>query len=805
MLQYLACDSWPGGSERIEDYIRGADDVLASCRGLVVLVDQQNEEDRGAQHVTPAIPDVGKGFQFCHSTALDYLQAHIVQDALSEARLALVHRFLSYAPKLLAGVPKEMGGARPDEDSYSAGRLYLRRWYPLSFHQDLWQHCAKQVEESVDRAAVDPYFSHPSLMWLAVCTSSWRISPDTLLANYVSMVLSSAGLLSLLERHLSQNPNMDINQPIGSEDGPNKILPVDAVEDRSHRDSQMSAPVAWADMNSTTPLHIAAWNGHVNVVLLLLKKGAFINSKARNGVTALIEATKSAKCHIAALLLEHGAAVDMADAKGRTALIIASVNGYIELATMMLSHNAAVNAKNKESKRAIVSGQHNTVITPPQIGHLVDLQEEGGWTAIKAAASNGHSDLVMALISHHASVDLADQIGWTPLMSASCNGHAQAAIGLLRNGASVDLQEKNGQTALMLAVRNGHSEIIMVLIDHNATVDRADHQGWTPLMSASYHGHVIATAVLLQNGASANLKNASGFSALTFAVRRGHYDAALLLLGPPASLRSAQKFGWTPLMQASLEGNLGTISELLRADASKSVNSKSDDGLTALLIAISFGRTNTLTTLLEHGADVSSSDSLGWKPMNYASSNGHIDLIAQLLAHGADRNSWDKDGDTTVAHAAAGGHHATVSYLLDRGASIDPVGEYGFTPLMVASARGHVAAVSTLLNRGAECTIRDNRGRTALMIAEENGHEATVLILRKWTDNVASKNCFLEHTNVHDDEDLPPPATNPLINTTSTDISPEHKSYLHRMAELHTTMLSRPILSRNNLLGAGSR
>ncbi|TFK96153.1 hypothetical protein BDV98DRAFT_597930 [Pterulicium gracile] len=166
MLQYLACDSWPGGSERIEDYIRGADDVLASCRGLVVLVDQQNEEDRGAQHATPAIPDVGKGFQFCHSTALDYLQAHIVQDALSEARLALVHRFLSYAPKLLAGVPKEMGGARPDEDSYSAGRLYLRRWYPLSFHQDLWQHCAKQVEESVDRAAVDPYFSHPTSLTL---------------------------------------------------------------------------------------------------------------------------------------------------------------------------------------------------------------------------------------------------------------------------------------------------------------------------------------------------------------------------------------------------------------------------------------------------------------------------------------------------------------------------------------------------------------------------------------------------------------------------------------------------------------
>lgn len=62
-------------------------------------------------------------------------------------------------------------------------------------------------------------------------------------------------------------------------------------------------------------------------------------------------------------------------------------------------------------------------------------------------------------------------------------------------------------------------------------------------------------------------------------------------------------------MQAALEGNVVNLAELLHTGAL--VNVKEANGLTALSIAISFGRTDAVIFLLEHGADVSSSDASG--------------------------------------------------------------------------------------------------------------------------------------------------------------------------------------------------
>lgn len=59
MLEYLACDDWVEG--QLSDYIRTANVVLATCRGLVNLEDQFNENE----WMLPSLmPNFGKGFQF---------------------------------------------------------------------------------------------------------------------------------------------------------------------------------------------------------------------------------------------------------------------------------------------------------------------------------------------------------------------------------------------------------------------------------------------------------------------------------------------------------------------------------------------------------------------------------------------------------------------------------------------------------------------------------------------------------------------------------------------------------------------
>lgn len=206
-------------------------------------------------------------------------------------------------------------------------------------------------------------------------------------------------------------------------------------------------------------------------------------------------------------------------------------------------------------------------------------------------------------------------------------------------------------------------------------------------MSASVRGHDEVVKILLQNGASADLRSNYDSSALAMAVSAGHRDAALALLQAFKSPHSPQKHDWASLMQASLEGNLPIPEEVLLAGVSANSRPKQANGLTALSVAASFGETNAVIALLQHGADVSTTGRLGWRAINYASSSGRIEVIALLLGHGAELDSTDSDNDTTVAHAAAAGQHSTVSFLVDQGADMDSRGENGYTPLMWASLK----------------------------------------------------------------------------------------------------------------------
>ena len=56
-----------------------------------------------------------------------------------------------------------------------------------------------------------------------------------------------------------------------------------------------------------TPLIMAALNGHIKIVKLLVEANADINAKNTSGVTALMAATQNGHTAIAELLREYGA------------------------------------------------------------------------------------------------------------------------------------------------------------------------------------------------------------------------------------------------------------------------------------------------------------------------------------------------------------------------------------------------------------------------------------------------------------------------------------------------------------------
>ena len=92
-----------------------------------------------------------------------------------------------------------------------------------------------------------------------------------------------------------------------------------------------------ANTNGTTPLYIAAQDGHQSVVEFLVKSGADTNKATTDGVTPLIRSLVRQYPEIALLLVNYGAYLNISTPIGRSALGLAIERGYMELVKKMLS------------------------------------------------------------------------------------------------------------------------------------------------------------------------------------------------------------------------------------------------------------------------------------------------------------------------------------------------------------------------------------------------------------------------------------------------------------------------------------
>ena len=94
---------------------------------------------------------------------------------------------------------------------------------------------------------------------------------------------------------------------------------------------------------------------------------------------------------------------------------------------------------------------------------------------------------------------------------------------------------------------------------------------------------------------------------------------------------------------AAKNGHLFKVKELLAMGAN--VNFRNDYGATPLIEASLRGYESMVRTLLDHGADVGTADTVfGATALNFAALSGQTEVVALLLKWGADVNAKDFDG-----------------------------------------------------------------------------------------------------------------------------------------------------------------
>ena len=178
-----------------------------------------------------------------------------------------------------------------------------------------------------------------------------------------------------------------------------------------------------------TPLIIAAHNGHLNSVKILLQYGADIEDRGTLEIEDQV-------------------------IEGCTPLWAAAAFGRLDVVKLLIEQNADVD------------GRTSTDSTP-----------------LRAAVYGGHLDNVRCLVESGADVNARTDRESTPLTVACYRGHLNTVTYLINKGAFIDLQDKDGNTALHYAVQWGHFEIVSELLALGA-LQLPNNQGLTPLLYA---------------------------------------------------------------------------------------------------------------------------------------------------------------------------------------------------------------------------------------------------------------------------------------------------------------------------------
>jgi ankyrin repeat protein len=355
----------------------------------------------------------------------------------------------------------------------------------------------------------------------------------------------------------------------------------------------------------TTPLYYAALCGFRDVAEHLLDAyPQDANTRGGKHKTPLHAAAAEGHLNVAMLLLERGADMKSLDSFGRTPLHLASCCGYAKVVSLLIDRGADLDAE--ESKKgtplhlALRSGHKDTVQLLLDRGADANHPDNRGRTPLHLSSEIGHDDFVRLLLDFGADANHPDDSGNTPLFLALEWGHDDIARLLLDHGADANHPDDSGRTSLHHASHEGRNVIVQLLLDYSAVVNHPDKYAWTPLHLASQLGHNETVQLLLDHGADADPPNRRGWTPLHLASQEGHNDTVQLLLNQGAEANRLDNSGWAALHRASIRGHRGTVQLLL--DRGAAVNRSSDRGGTPLRLASLQGRNDIVQLLFDHGA-----------------------------------------------------------------------------------------------------------------------------------------------------------------------------------------------------------
>lgn len=305
-------------------------------------------------------------------------------------------------------------------------------------------------------------------------------------------------------------------------------------------------------VDGVTGVHVAAEEGHLECVNLLIAAGADVTVVDEEDRTPLLLAVKGNYGEVASALVKAGADPNTPyvddEGESHNLLMDSIIVENAAFALLLIENGADLYYRDDHKVTTLLQAAHRGMVNvtkalldkhaaSPSAGeeNWVDDASDEGVTPLLAAASEGHTAILKQLLSTgKADVNAKDKEGTNALMAAAARGHLECIQELVAvKDIKVNEQNVDGHTALMFAY-NGKNQVETLWerysqfitdaklekSDKDASADAkkedVDDGGTGPLIQEALKNHTTLVDLLLKAGADTTLKDKEGHVAKDF-------------------------------------------------------------------------------------------------------------------------------------------------------------------------------------------------------------------------------------------------------------------------------------------------